>query len=1082
LEKVQQAKQRGYGRHEIGKDYIIRSYLNGYITGDVARSLVAETKQLAAELHRQGHRAYLLIDISGVTGQSSDARIAAKEIGGSGLDKIAVVGGGRALSMIGQYVARAGGMGGYTRFFRTNAKATNWLVGKGKAIHESHTLVRTVPAFIAVLIALGTLFGWVLNVPALTSFIPNLNPMNPMTALAIIFVGIVIFLFQPGKLSRSTVLLIIVSSTAVCLFGVATFLQFVTGMDTHVDQLLFGGQMAASISGGRSAFGSSLGLVLVSAMIGFALGARRSRWLQYGFYVCSMLLLFVALLTLLRYAFGIDRLYQFGRHHPMALNAAVAFLLIDYALQYVTKPLPLFQRLLSGVNAYGQAIAVAALVLAVTGVAWQQNKVDLQRSVDAEVETTFATMQDAMSDRMNTYVNALGGFKAFFQSSSSVTTGEFGSYFSGSRLAQNYPGFSTISFARYVPANNQQAFLKEMKAQADSVPQYATLQIEPQGQDMLYPLTYAEPHTATTSYGFNLGSESMRRQAFETARDSGQPTATGVINLNASQGSRAPFRPGFFITVPVYRFADTIGEPRTIDGRRASIYGFVNSVFEDKALFDGIFADIKQPQIRLTISYAQSGDVVYAYNQAAKNIDAAVRKRQSITVGGQEFTLTMQASDTFGTTRVEQLLPTIILFGGITLALLAAALMVNQVRGRKQALDLAAGMTEDLNNERNAAITLQQKDEAILSSIGDAVFAVDRDGLITVFNPAAEAISGYARAEAIGRSHREVLHFVLEATGKPTSAFISRAISGHLTAMKNHTVLVRKDGSHVAVADSAAPIRNAQGNLMGAIVVFRDVSKEQALDKAKNEFVSLASHQLRTPLSAINWYTEMLLSGDAGKLNKEQTEYMREMYEGNQRMIDLVNSLLDVSRLDLGRLANAPSPVDMNELAHSLERELESSINGRGLTFEKVVDPKLATVSADVKLLRMAMQNLLSNAVKYTPEKGSVTLTMRAATQDELHQAKLHGAGPYFFMSVADTGYGIPKEQQSKIFQKMFRADNVQKIGVEGTGLGLYIVREVAKKLGGTVWFESTEKVGTTFYFVIPFKTKASTVRAKMET
>ena len=127
----------------------------------------------------------------------------------------------------------------------------------------------------------------------------------------------------------------------------------------------------------------------------------------------------------------------------------------------------------------------------------------------------------------------------------------------------------------------------------------------------------------------------------------------------------------------------------------------------------------------------------------------------------------------------------------------------------------------------------------------------------------------------------------------------------------------------------------------------------------------------------------------------------------------------------------------------------------------------------------MIVQNLMSNAVKYTPEKnGMVTLTMRKTTTAENHVHMLSGAS-YFYFSVADSGYGIPKEQQSKIFTKLFRADNVRVLDVEGTGLGLYLVKQVVEKLGGRIWFDSTEGKGTTFYLILPFKTRAATSDTK---
>ena len=234
---------------------------------------------------------------------------------------------------------------------------------------------------------------------------------------------------------------------------------------------------------------------------------------------------------------------------------------------------------------------------------------------------------------------------------------------------------------------------------------------------------------------------------------------------------------------------------------------------------------------------------------------------------------------------------------------------------------------------------------------------------------------------------------------------------------------------------------------------FRDITKEKEIDKAKTEFVSLASHQLRTPLSTINWYTEMLLSGDVGKFNADQERYLQEIYRGNKRMVSLVNALLSVSRMDLGTFVFEPEPTDIVRLVQTVVDEQKFHIDRKKIKLSNIFPASMPIIQADGKLLSMVIQNLLSNAVKYTPESGSVSISLA-----------LHETTKTVLFTITDSGYGIPQNQQDRIFTKLFRADNVRGRDTEGTGLGLYIAKSIVDNSGGKLWFESKENHGTTFY------------------
>jgi len=352
----------------------------------------------------------------------------------------------------------------------------------------------------------------------------------------------------------------------------------------------------------------------------------------------------------------------------------------------------------------------------------------------------------------------------------------------------------------------------------------------------------------------------------------------------------------------------------------------------------------------------------------------------------------------------------------------------------------------------------EAKEEAMLSSIGDGVVATDKDGVIIFFNQAAGEMLSWSK-EMMGKKLGAIS---LLANEKGDHIPLEKHPL-HLCLTKKKKIItseyhfIRKDKVDLAVYISAKPII-LNNEIIGAIEVFRDITQEKEIDKIKSEFVFLASHQLRTPLSTINWYVEMLLSGDAGPINDSQKEYLQEVYDGNHRMVEMVNDLLNVSRLDLGTLAVQLVPINFSELIDEVEKEGAGAIEDKKLKIEKNIPSTLPEIFSDIKMIRMLLQNLITNAIKYTPPNGQITITIEPSNKKE------------YRLIVADNGYGIPESAQKKIFTKLFRAENVMEKEITGTGLGLYMVKSIVEQLGGKIWFESKENVGTKFFVSFPFK------------
>lgn len=222
----------------------------------------------------------------------------------------------------------------------------------------------------------------------------------------------------------------------------------------------------------------------------------------------------------------------------------------------------------------------------------------------------------------------------------------------------------------------------------------------------------------------------------------------------------------------------------------------------------------------------------------------------------------------------------------------------------------------------------------------------------------------------------------------------------------------------------------------------------------QSDFITLTSHQLRTPLSGMKWLLELLESG--GNLNKKQKDLLQKIYSSNERMIALVNDLLEVSRIEAGQNKLYLQPTDLDSIIRGLLKEKEQDIKKKRLKVVYTVETEpLPLIRTEPNKIRQALGNLISNAVAYTQEAG--TVSVKLSVQDGSILGKIE-----------DNGAGIPAEQQSRVFSKFFRGNNILNFETNGTGLGLYITKAFVEASGGRIWFKSEENKGTTFYFTLP--------------
>ena len=358
-------------------------------------------------------------------------------------------------------------------------------------------------------------------------------------------------------------------------------------------------------------------------------------------------------------------------------------------------------------------------------------------------------------------------------------------------------------------------------------------------------------------------------------------------------------------------------------------------------------------------------------------------------------------------------------------------------------------MLERNNRELQA---LHAKDTIVLEQIGVGVVITDEHGRITFINSFGADMIGYAVSELTGKVWAQDVPLVTDENGAsiPMEEHVNKkALMGGVRATATY-YYARRTGERLPVTVLASPI-SIDGVVAGVVTLFRDVMREQELNRAKTEFVSLASHQLRTPVSIIAWYAETLLSGDAGDMTGLQKGLVRHIHNAAAGMSELINTFLRVTRMELGHIAVSSSRgIKLSRVCRQCLEASGQAIRGKRLIVREHYTAHEQRLYYHESVLSIVVENIISNAVRYTPADGLISVNVQR-----------HGAHAMRLI-VTDTGIGIPREEIHKIFQRAFRARNVPYADdTGGTGLGLYMVKQVISRIGGDVRVESQEGKGS---------------------
>jgi PAS domain S-box-containing protein len=331
----------------------------------------------------------------------------------------------------------------------------------------------------------------------------------------------------------------------------------------------------------------------------------------------------------------------------------------------------------------------------------------------------------------------------------------------------------------------------------------------------------------------------------------------------------------------------------------------------------------------------------------------------------------------------------------------------------------------------------KERSEAILANIADGIVAVDRDGAIVLWNATAEQISGVPADEALGRQVVEVLQRELAADdGTPPG---------------ERTISIRRGDKEVWLSVSEAVMLDASAAVAGRIFAFRDVSGERVVEQMKSDFVATVSHELRTPLTSIYGFAETLMRGDVQFSDAERATFLGYIASESERLINIVDDLLSVARLETGTLQLNLEETDVGAVAGEVVARMQE--HAERWEFELDLPSGGVIVEADREKLSQVLLSLVENAVKFSPNGGRILISARRRPESAE-------------VRVSDQGIGIPRPDQQRIFSKFYRSDGGT--GVHGTGLGLFLARGLLIAMGGKIWVESKERQGSTFVFELP--------------
>ena len=988
-----------------------------------------ELETAIIKLRTQGKHVQLLMDLTGLDQHqvTPESRAEFMKIAQLDFDNAAVLADKKLVKVV-KIIVQNSNRRHRVQFFSDKAQANKWLTTGQQAEKHQH-LVCLVAATLLFLISALTLIGWATGNSHLTKGITDLRPINPLSAIAVSAIGLGFI----GIFVRNLSLSRYIGIGLITLGGLA-----LSPLHKSISTVLF--TPGVDQAGSYGLISQSGAFCFITIGICFIIYGKRRR-LTYA------LAGFVALVALINFYGSLyfrDALYGLSSTFVMSLFLSLAIIISAFTilvLQFKKDK----HNIIGQTSAAGWLVLIAFVALQFVSYSiWSQSVARNNSFSKTTFDSSAVVVNNQIADRVKSYIDVLNGFKGLYASTFSVTQGEFDRYVQTLDLAKNYPGVRSIIYISTVPTSQLNGFISERRSDTSLYPQ-GNPDFDIRSRSSLgthYILTYS--NNTTLAPGLDFTSVPSRRQTYDKALSEQRSISSGTVKFNLNPD--LPTQTGFFLTIPVAN-----------EKAAQNNVGFITVAFNYADFFAQNFNSDKLPAgLNIAIADKQDNSEVFRSTSAIEHQNGPFQKQFDLPVANKNWTVKIAAPRNYALTNAQRDSPKNVLLASQACALLLLIILGLLNSSRSRAMRLADAITEDLQRERHVMLDIAQRDEAILNSIGEGLISFDNKGNIERVNTVLLKMFGYTEAEMVGQ-HFSSVFIAVDANGD-TIPIDERPLTkalreGTAVSNKDDFWYIRKDGTSFPAKYNMSPIKS-NGTLIGLIEVIRDVTADMELDRQKDEFVSLTSHQLRTPLTAIRLFVEMLSDEQVGKLNAAQHDYINKVADSTRRMIELVGDFLNNSRIDLGRLRIEPEMTELDKFIGDYVDELQPVAAEKNvkLTFERADMP---SVPIDHNLYGQIVHNLLTNAIRYTPEHGKVTVIIESTAKG-------------YELAVSDTGIGIPKAAQAKLFQRFFRAENAVLMQGEGSGLGLYLVKKILELIGGSITFKTTEGKGTTFHVIIP--------------